>query len=106
MSEKEIIEGDTLIAEFMGKKVVGSTGEYIDIEFQDGRPLTAHYHTSWDWLIPVVHKCCADLREKGFDIRGSWNPTHGYVSEIYVMKLNNPIEKVWIEVVNYIKRFK
>ena len=64
------------------------------------------YHSSWDWLMPVVHKCCADLKEMGFDKRGSWNPEHGYASGIYVMRLDNPIEKVWHEVINHIKRFK
>jgi len=64
------------------------------------------YHESWDWLMPVVQKCCSDLKEMGFDKRGSWNPTHGYVSEIYVMRLDNPIEKVWQEVINHIKRLK
>lgn len=64
------------------------------------------YHYSWDSLMPVVHKCCADLRELGFDKRGSWHPKHGYVSDIYVMGLDNPIEKVYAKVINHIKRFK
>lgn len=63
------------------------------------------YHESWDWLIPVVHKCCEELRSLGFDKRGTWDPKLGYVSEIYVMRLDNPIDKVWSEVVNHIKRY-
>lgn len=64
------------------------------------------YHESWDWLMPVVQKCCADIKAMGFDKRGSWNPQHGYVSDIYVMRLDNPIEKVWEEVIKHIKRYK
>lgn len=63
------------------------------------------YHESWDWLMPVVHKCCDNLRLLGFDKRGTWDPKLGYVSEIYVMRLDNPIDKVWLEVVKHIKRY-
>jgi hypothetical protein len=64
------------------------------------------YDCDWNELMPVVQKCCADIKAMGFDKRGSWNPTHGYVSEIYIMRLDNPIEKVWLEVVKHIKRYK
>ena len=64
------------------------------------------YDSDWNELMPVVHKCCADLKAMGFDKRGSWNPEHGYVSNIYVMRLDSPIEKVFEEVINHIKRYK
>ena len=65
---KEIIEGNKLIAEFMGaiwrKDDYGLFGySYSDV----GKAPTEHsgywwdvkalqYHTSWDWLMPVVEK--------------------------------------------------
>jgi hypothetical protein len=36
-----------LIAEFMSMEDYQEMGEYV----------TPNYHTSWDWLMPVVEKC-------------------------------------------------
>lgn len=60
--EQEIIDGNKLIAEFMGLKSLTkreyenhpdhsnlSVDEYSIIEYQ-------RYHTSWDWIMPVVEK--------------------------------------------------
>jgi len=64
MESKEIIEGNKLIAEFMGEVVhINPNGIYYvdyttDDEYNDTLTLEewAKYHTSWDWLIPVVEK--------------------------------------------------
>lgn len=45
MSEQEILEGNKLIADFMG----------INRAF-DPRDKIYKYHSSWDWLIPVIDK--------------------------------------------------
>ena len=59
-----------LIAEFMGAEydkgtMYGSTaGDYI---FSDGSIYLGHelkYHTSWDWLMPVVEKIEGELEEE------------------------------------------
>lgn len=39
-----------IIAEFMGYAIVDSAGNHKDKE-------SYKYHTSWDWLMPVVAKC-------------------------------------------------
>lgn len=48
------MKDNKLIAEFMGMEDYQEMGEYV----------TPKYHTSWDWLIPVIHKCF-DVAEDG-----------------------------------------
>ncbi len=57
MKTEEVIENNKLIAEFMGhitsdnlESVCGFRGQEI-FPFAD-----LEYHTSWDWLMPVVEK--------------------------------------------------
>jgi len=61
-------KNNKLIAEFMGlKEHEGSyylplynSGDWVpDVELE--------YHTSWDWLMPVVKKCRQDNRLEYFD---------------------------------------
>ncbi len=57
-SEKEIIEGNKLIAEFM-KIQTEKIGYYYNKEFYGGMAFAISemkYHSSWDWLMPVVEK--------------------------------------------------
>jgi hypothetical protein len=65
MSDK-IVEGNKMIAEFMGFNVLPvdslSGKRYEVIDFEHGRikvenlDVDCFYHTSWDWLMPVVEK--------------------------------------------------
>lgn len=57
----DIIEGNKLIAEFMGAKWNGATENIF--RFTENLPIegknnykTLEYHSSWDWLMPVVEK--------------------------------------------------
>lgn len=61
MSKEEILEGNRLIAEFMGATI----DQYNNVRFvlpADGIGLAGcglhacRYHSSWDWLMPVVEK--------------------------------------------------
>lgn len=64
MTEQEIIEGNKLIAHFMGAKSIkpiGHTGRDIEFPVQTGglyvhQTADLKYHSSWDWLMPVVEK--------------------------------------------------
>ena len=54
-------QNNKLIAEFMGIKFNKGTFYNMGYDvFSDGNLYRSHemkYHTSWDWLIPVVKKC-------------------------------------------------
>ena len=58
MSEQEIIEGNKLIAEFMGIRITkskyGCNHPLVTCSYPDYSNLK--YHSSWDWLMPVVSK--------------------------------------------------
>lgn len=106
LTPEEIISGNRLIAEFMGYIFVD---EYTFKTSPNGNTYDRGilgYCSSWDKLMPVVYKCCADLKALGFDKRGSYSFERGYASAIYTMKLDNPIEKVFLEVVNHINKYK
>lgn len=53
MTQEQIIEGNTLIAQFMGNSV-NIHGETLDWEKRQSTVM--RYHSSWDWLMPVISK--------------------------------------------------
>lgn len=52
------MESNKLIAEFMGQPLNGDMAVVISGLFGNGTKtlVPLQYHTSWDWLIPVVEK--------------------------------------------------
>lgn len=54
----ENLENNKLIAEFMGYNAYEYRGHTMFIFDEDNHrtELDLHYHTSWDWLMPVVEK--------------------------------------------------
>ena len=61
MSKEEILEGNKLIAEFLGHKL--DNNNEFDIEYVTVQGLwetcsinDLEYNSSWDWLMPVVDK--------------------------------------------------
>ena len=90
MTNKEILEGNVLIAEFMGWKVV--TGDKIKLPYKNHyfgiNPITKRiynsvnsedynecwtkvalyvkYNSSWDWLMPVVQKVTKLIQDKQY----------------------------------------
>ncbi len=65
----ENLENNKLIAEFMGYNAYEYRGHTMFIFDEDNHrtELDLHYHTSWDWLMPVVQKCYKIENEEGFD---------------------------------------
>ena len=75
-----------LIAEFMGVVFHDDENQYYNA---DGLHIgnTLQYHSSWDWLMPVVHK----IREDDVDFD--------------VLEIGLPIDEVYQAVVEFIKTY-
>lgn len=119
MEKKEIEEGNKLIAEFMGLKepvfnpISNSFLVYLpDCSFNNNEGLIGYapvkWHTSWDWLMPVVEKI-----ERNGAIIEIWLSI-GKGCRITVPKSkeghwfagresNELIEAVWLAVVDFVK---
>lgn len=73
MNDSEILEGNILIAEFMGatKRNSKSEGEFYMIpdKLFTVLPRELKYHKLWDdWLMPVIAKIALDKNVKGISI--------------------------------------
>lgn len=72
-------------------------------EFESGaRHTHLQFHSSWDWLLPVVNKCTQiGYRDQDFDseIYGTWEGLFDDAS----MFLGNHIEEVYWSVVHFIE---
>jgi hypothetical protein len=56
MTNEEILQGNKMIAEFMGLWEA-EEGYLYNTQFEKGfRMSDLQYHSSWDWLMPVVGK--------------------------------------------------
>jgi hypothetical protein len=58
-------EGNELIASFEGFKTYVMNG-YTNVEYSDDNVRTiqdTHYHSSWDWLMPIIEKI-EDFRDE------------------------------------------
>jgi len=95
-NENAIIEGNKLIAEFMNIELSPASGwVYWNIGgFPKEKESPAQFHSSWDWLMPVVNKCY-NLREDDRTIR---------TEEITFALVKCDIAKVWYEVVKFIQQ--
>lgn len=123
MNANEILKGNKLIAKFMQleKKIVAKgLIEYMYTHkfTQHGFYETTHefcllFHSSWDWLIPVVEKIEATNRIND----NEWYPyqvtiwnTSCIISDgnnankiVHTVTENNKIEATWSAVVKFIK---
>ena len=84
-------ENNKLIAEFMGaeKTHIQSVG---DVPSKNGSEYAdkLQYHSSWDWLMPVISKC--------MEVRGSY-----YIESIYHSLHVQDLSFAHESVVNFIK---
>jgi len=89
------MENNTLIAEFMGGQRVLPDEDVYNMPTHNNLCYGVNelqYHTSWDWLMPVVQKC--------FDTQQPEEGQHYFINEsLLTMK----IEVVYDRVVEFIK---
>lgn len=105
----ETEEANSLIAIFDGWAPKSTNAEKNENKYVKQNPktgkwavsnaMTMPYSSKWHWLMPVVQKCCAELRERGVDERGSWSPEFGYSAAIMSTTVGSPIEKVYANLV-------
>ena len=109
---KTKIENNKLIAEFMGlvkndikyssgRSIEYKKGAFVDYEGMDKGWL--HYHTDWNWLMPVVDKI-----ENGFHWNHSIKIENGYCTIVNFnndkrFMANSKKEAVYKAVVEFIK---
>ena len=97
MENKEIIEGNKLVAEFDGWVIDNSFPDKDRTYIKNGGielDTTFKYHTSWDWLMPVVQKICKLHR-----------PSKEYflIEKLYQSCFDNTPIKTYKAVVEFIK---
>ena len=91
------MESNKLIAMFMGDiKLVDD-----NVSFTKNCPVNElQYHTSWDWLMPVIEKCLIGEAEQDEEIS---NTT---IKNIYEGICNQDISYAYQSVVEFIKQTK
>lgn len=129
--QEQILEGNKLIAEFMGAELMSDTSlidddpkmkywMYKDPIHHKSRIHAAdkiRYHTSWDWLMPVVEKI-EGIEVDGYN--GAWklnldpwevqfidytDESHDSVVSITRSDFDTLIEATWQAVVQFIQWF-
>lgn len=70
MKAEEIKEGNILIAKFMGAEIRDTKHYPIKLNDDEYYPEGLKYHSSWDWLMPVVERInTIDVLSKHFKSR-------------------------------------
>jgi hypothetical protein len=89
-----------LIAEFWGMELGDDKTMYYD-DSENLHPPTPinelKFHSSWDWLMPVVHKCRLESRCE-YDEDDNWNEIHWSLEECN-------LDKTYKAVVQFINEF-
>lgn len=104
MKEEKVIEGNRLIAEFLGHKFQKSGNfkhPYIQINTNIIFDNELEYHSNWKELMPVVEKI-VDI--SGFiNIDDMEEKQYWVLNNLTSMRITAHIQWVWKAVVNYIK---
>lgn len=123
MSKKEILKNNKLIAEFMGYIYSGhakawgignakNIGErmfngkmYKNVIKAEKFEEKLFFHSSWDWLMPVIAKCTDTFKNYQYDSEEYEYITEEIFHPDYCLNafMNNDIEDIYERVVLYIK---
>lgn len=112
MTTEEIVEGNRLIAEFMGYKQRENGGLFWGNDGLGGLyPKDLKYHSSWDWLMPVVEKII-NSNCSSAELCGEWylnsskysfSMLNDQTNSCEGNSKNSLIEATWLAVVEFIK---
>jgi len=99
----ERIKNNKLIAEFMKWDVkipstIPSNLHLSNLELDNGEIFEPLFHSSWDWLMPVIEKCLVGEAEQSEEIS---NTT---IKNIYEGICNQDISFAYESVVEFIKQ--
>ena len=106
------MNNNKLIAEFMGIPSY-KQGRYLMFEYADNNHRTEQdlaYHTSWDWLMPVVEKIEEDDEiDVNILLNGTrifkWRTDTDIVNNVAQISFDKKIEHVYDAVVEFIKEY-
>ena len=88
------MKDNKLIAEFMGV-------DYVDIDTYLENNKELQYHTSWDWLMPVIHRMRDHVNvDMGFEEYDDWRENFKQIDPY-----NYSLEQCYEAVVEFIKEY-
>ena len=97
------MKDNKLIAEFMGIPSY-KQGRYLMFEYADNNHRTEQdlaYHTSWDWLMPVIHRIRDHVNvDMGFEEYDDWRENFKQIDPY-----NYSLEQCYKAVVEFIKQY-
>ena len=116
MTQEQIMENNKLMAEFMGLKIQGHPYDlhhdwiWITVGDKTWTPVCELdseflYHSSWDWLMPVVDKI-ESLEDYDVNMYGEQTDIVEWKNDKYIIKANNGksrLENTYNAVVEFIK---
>ena len=108
MTQQEIIDNNRLIAEFMGLDVLYENRVHHD-SASKGKVTIMKYHSSWDWLMPVVEKIEStdlfeDFRIEPFQVVvRAYESTDNKLYKIIECKPKTKLEAIYKAVIEFIK---
>jgi hypothetical protein len=97
MTDIELLEGNKLIADFM------DWIHHEDVQYDIYEMNNLKYHSSWDWLMPVVEK----IEQSGWGckmyLNGCQFPVVDQYARLWPIAEKRKIDAVWLAVVFFIR---
>jgi hypothetical protein len=99
-SKTKMKDSNKLIAEFMGYESYEYRGYRMFILEEDNHrtDVDLHYHTSWDWLMPIIERCLVGEAEQSEEVSNT------SIKNIYESICNQDIHFAYKSVVEFIKQ--